>query len=287
MVRSSSAVEGLSAASESLSLGIRSGDLFAGRLGETELAIWRLLGSKARMRSGIKIRVKAKVNAGIWPPTPAQMLAFCCSYEAAFRSTTHVAVWRSLPQEDSFLAWAAPTAARIPLRALDPVLAAACGLHPWSEALEGMRILVVSPFAELARQQTLRRAQLFRSDFNVLPQIDVVPLAPPQSQALQLSRSTWSANLERSMHEIDRLVPHVDAALLSAGAYGMPLARHARDHRLPVIYMGGALQLLFGIEGGRWRDSQELVSIKGSGWVRPAPYLAPMGARLVEKGAYW
>lgn len=279
--------EALAEASRVLALGMSSGSLFAGRLGETELAVWENAGTRRHTISDLRTRVKAKVNAGIWPPTPGQMASFSISYEAAFLATTHVAVWRSLPEEDHFLAWAAPQAAQVPLRALDPVLTAATGIRPWSEAMEGMSVLVVSPFANMARHQVSRRDRLFRSDFKVLPQIDVVPLLPPQTQALEWNRSSWSTNLGRSKREIDLLVPHVDAALVSAGSYGMPLASHARSNGLPVIYMGGALQLLFGIEGARWRDSGELASIAASDWIRPGRSLAPRGARLVERGAYW
>lgn len=277
----------LSHASGGLFRGLQTGNLYAGRVGETELAVWGLTGSPQSAVFRLRTTLKAKVNAGIWPPTPGQMASFSCSYEAAFRATTHVALWQSLPQEDCFLDWTAPQAVKVPLRALDPVLTAASGIRPWTEALEGMRVLVVSPFAEIASHQVLRRDLLFRSDFVVLPQIDVVPLLPPQTQALEWGRSSWTANLVRCMRDIDSLAPHVDAALISAGSYGMPLASHAHSHGLPVVYMGGALQLLFGIGGARWSGSEALASITGPGWVRPERSLAPRGARLVERGAYW
>lgn len=287
MITVGSCDESLPRASEDFASGLASGELFAGRVGETELAVWQLMGTWQPAVTRIRSTVKAKVNAGIWPPTPGQMASFLYSYEKAFHRTTHVAVWQSLPQEDCFLSWTAPEATKIPLRALDPVLMAARGIRPWSESLEGMRVLVVSPFAEMAVQQVPRRDRLFRSDFDVLPRIHVVPLIPPQTQALEWTASSWSTNLERAMRRIDSLASQVDAALISAGAYGMPLASHAHSHRLPVVYMGGALQLLFGIQGARWAGSDELAQITGTGWIHPGHSLAPKGARLVERGAYW
>lgn len=280
-------VPALHAASESLASGLASREVLVGRLGETELAVWRLVGSRGHLDSRLKTHVKAKVNAGLWPPIQSQMVAFADEYERSFSDATHVGVWGSLPEEGEFLAWAARRALNVPLRALDPVLLAASRVQPWTAALNNRRVLVISPFADLARDQILKRRQLFRSDFEILPHLTVVPLVPPQTQALQFSRRSWRTELEHAKRSVDCLASRVDVVLLSAGSYGMPLARHAHAHGLPVVYMGGALQLLFGIEGGRWRNSPDLVNIRGGGWITPARERAPRGARLVERGAYW
>ena len=40
-----------------------------------------------------------------------------------------------------------------------------------------------------------------------------------------------------------------DIALIGCGAYGFPLAAHAKRMGKQAIHMGGSLQLLFGIRG--------------------------------------
>lgn len=274
-------------ASDSLASGLEACDLFAGRLGETELAIWSFLGSSATFKTRLKTRLKAKINAGVWPPTRSQLLSFSDEYERSFRLTTHVGVWGSLPDEELFLTWAGSEVNRIPLRALDPVLLAASGIRPWTEVLRDMRVLVISPYADLAKVQVSMRRRLFRSDYNVLPDIDVVPLLPPQTQALEVSGSTWLTRLDVAKREVDRYVRGVDAVLVAAGSYGMPLAAHAHASGKPVAYMGGAMQLLFGIMGARWQGSTELDTVRGQGWVTLPPNRRPRGSRLVERGAYW
>ncbi len=277
----------LSIATRSISDGLLSGNLFAGRAGETELAVWRMCGDPAAVADRVRVRAKAKINAGIWPPTEAQLLAFSTSYEQAFSTTTHVGVWGNLLGEENFLAWTAPAARRVPLRALDPVLLASEGVTPWSSSLRDMTVLVVAPFAELAAHQMLRRATLFRSDFEVLPHFNLAPIVPPQTQALMVSRKTWSRGLQDALRDVDRMASKVDVALLSAGSYGMPLAAHVARYGIPVIYVGGSLQLLFGIEGARWANSPNFASIRGEGWMRSALGTKPKGFKLVEGGAYW
>lgn len=276
----------LQAASTSISRAIENHSLFAGRLGETELLVWtQALSDSTSLKW--RTRAKAKINAGIWPPTGRQLVAFAAQYETSFSCATHVGVWGSLPNENAFIDKAAPLAAHVALRALDPVLLAAGGVAPWTASLRGMTVLVVSPFADLAASQIEKAAVLFKSDFDVLPPITVVPQTPPQSQALNVPLRTWRALLDQSKRQLDRNAPNVDAVLVSAGSYGMPLAAHASGHGLPTVYIGGALQLLFGIEGSRWKDSEELGSIKGTGWLSQMRSRKPWGANLVEGGAYW
>jgi hypothetical protein len=279
--------EDLLGASTSIADGLAVGRLFAGRVGETELAVWRRFGQQVRQIERLRVLAKAKLNAGIWPPTKSQRLNFSMAYERSFSGATHVGLWGNLRGENDFLAWSAPTAQRIPLRALDPVMLASAGVNPWSSALAGMTVMVVAPFAHLAAKQMGRRTGLFRTDFEILPQFDVVPLEPPQTQALAISRASWTHGLQEACRAIDGLVASVDVALISAGSYGMPLAAHAAGHGTPVVYVGGALQLLFGITGSRWAGSPELWSLAGEGWVRQARESRPRGSSLVERGAYW
>lgn len=274
-------------ASDRIGESISSGTAFVGRVGETELAVWRMVYESNGALEDLKTRLKAKINAGIWPPTRSGLLSFSLQYESAFRRTTAVGAWGTLRAEQEFLDGSAPTAERIPLRALDPVLLAAEGMAPWSTRLEGKRVLVVAPFADTAVRQVAKKRTMFRSDFEVLPNIEVLPLVPPQTQGLEVGRASWSTRLRQACLAVEDVAPKADVALLSAGSYGMPLAAHAAACGLPTVYVGGALQLLFGIEGARWSNSAAVAGIRGNGWVRLPNSKAPRGARLIERGAYW
>ena len=76
-----------------------------------------------------------------------------------------------------------------------------------------------------------------------------------------------------------------DVAIIGAGAYGLPLAAHARDTGHAAIQMSGALQLLFGIRGKRWDDHPIISKLYNDAWVRPEETLAHK--EKVEGGSYW
>lgn len=263
-----------------------------GRLGETELGVCRYVSqnqSSDWRHDSLRIRSKAKLNAGIWPPTRRVLAAFVRTYTASFAESSMVAVWGpSLRGESEFLLdWTRQSTILIPLETLDPVSLAATGLEPWSVGLEGRNVLVVAPFAPVAVEQSKRAKRLFASDTRILPTCRIIGIEPPQTQALQVSTRSWTQALDALKFRVDRLQRHADVALVAAGSYGMPIASHLQGLGIPTIYVGGCLQLLFGIAGKRWMADPAIRRLMTSNWVRPTRTGSPLGACLVEGGAYW
>lgn len=123
----------------------------------------------------------------------------------------------------------------------------------FGEMLQGKRVLVISPFAESIRANFSRRHEFFPgynypnfalSTYNT-------PITyhglPPEFYP----DHDWFATVERMKAEISR--KDFDIALLSCGSYAMPLGLHIRDvMQRKAIYVGGCLQLFFGITGRRY-----------------------------------
>ena len=79
-----------------------------------------------------------------------------------------------------------------------------------------------------------------------------------------------------------------DVVMLGCGAYGMPLTKYAWEkHHAMAVYIGGGLQILFGIKGKRWDDTSIGKRLYNEHWVRPLDSDKPSGAGKVEGGAYW
>jgi hypothetical protein len=70
---------------------------------------------------------------------------------------------------------------------------------------------------------------------------------------------------------------------LGAGAWSLPLVAHAKKLGTKGIHLGGSLQLLFGIKGGRFDSNQ----IYNESWTRPLPSEVPANFKKMEQGAYW
>jgi len=73
--------------------------------------------------------------------------------------------------------------------------------------------------------------------------------------------------------------------LVSAGCYGLPLCDAIKNDGKKAIYVGGLLQLLFGLRGKRWDKRKELDKFYNDYWKYPTE--KPKNGELVEGGCYW
>ena len=162
---------------------------------------------------------------------------------------------------------------------------------PWTAALENKKVLVVHPFAETIQKQYLRK-ELIHKDPRVLPTFDLQTIKAIQTIGNQGDGrfETWFDALEFMKSEIDKR--DYDVCLLGCGAYGMPLAAHVKRSGKKAVHLGGSLQLLFGIRGARWENSNynatyNYSKLMNDFWVKPSATETPSKAQQVEEGCYW
>ena len=157
--------------------------------------------------------------------------------------------------------------------------------RPWSRALAGKRVLVVHPFDSTIRSQFEKRELLFE-DPEVLPdfELDVIPAVQSLSGG-DGEFKNWFEALEHMQNEMSSR--DFDIAIIGAGAYGMPLAAHAKRLGKKGFHFGGATQLLFGIRGRRWDERTYYNWLVNDHWVRPAAEEKPKAADKVEGACYW
>lgn len=108
--------------------------------------------------------------------------------------------------------------------------------------------------------------------------------------------NNWFDALEWMKYKMNQI--DYDICLIGCGAYGFPLAAHAKKQGKKAIHLGGSLQLLFGIKGKRWEDPYYGVrewgipygsysSLMNEYWVRPDEKERSQNAMQVENGCYW
>ena len=108
----------------------------------------------------------------------------------------------------------------------------------------------------------------------------------PQSLAGNRPHSSWKESLEITKEKINN--ESFDIALLGCGAYGLPLVNHIKTNlNKTTIYIGGGLQIMFGIMGKRWDEMEEISSLYNENWVRPSEEEIPPNSQVVENGCYW
>ena len=162
---------------------------------------------------------------------------------------------------------------------------------PWTAALENKKVLVVHPFAETIQKQYLRK-ELIHKNPKVLPTFDLQTIKAIQTIGNQGDNrfETWFDALEFMKSEIDK--KDYDICLLGCGAYGLPLAAHIKRSGKKAVHLGGSLQLLFGIRGARWENSNynatyNYSKLMNDFWVKPSATETPSKAQQVEEGCYW
>lgn len=227
-------------------------------------------------------------TGGLFPVRKDIFFRFAEEYRVALGQMDLVALWQDRGTYESILEaraadrWA-PSAARTGfyfIRFIKPYA-------QWLEDLARLRWLVVHPFEKTIRAQLphIRDLGVFSeiSFLDLKTRIeDTSFLAPPQfSYMIPPRHRDWFEALDDLKAQMERET--FDIALVGAGAWSLPLVAHAKKIGKKGIHMGGALQLLFGIKGGRF-DSAEIYN---DAWIRPLPDDIPNDFKKMEHGAYW
>jgi len=157
--------------------------------------------------------------------------------------------------------------------------------EPWSFALKNKKVLVVHPFIDSIKSQYLQKELLFDNK-KILPNFELITYKSVQSIGGQGPHKSWIESLDFMKNDISNL--DFDVAILGCGAYGMPLGSFIK-HNLnkTCVYIGGGLQLLFGIKGNRWDNHEFISKLYNSYWVRPNKNEIPLNYKSVEDGCYW
>jgi hypothetical protein len=276
--------------SGTLSAALRNPEPFLSvRLGATEASIvGQYLSNSPKYSS--RLRQSAWNNAGIFPPLRSTLEFFSNEYLNAVKSADILAAWpeNTLPHQDVVLDLN-PNASRIDASSLDAVQMASV-LPPdavWTQALEGQKVLVVHSMADTISSQAKHLEVMHKR--KILPHFDVFTFKPPQTQGFSLTSGAFPSNLALASSNLEQIISDnkIDVVLLAAGAYGLPLALSSFKAGAKSIYIGGSLQLLFGINGRRWQANPAVDSMKTAFWLERSLEGRPSGSGLVEGSTYW
>lgn len=219
--------------------------------------------------------------SGVFPTDDGTLARFCRLYVDCAHSADLLALW-DVGAERQVIRGCRDTTAFTRLRALEPYYHD----RPWSAALAGKRVLVVHPFRDTILRQYARREQLFPGT-GVLPAFAslTVVQAVQGLAGQETGYASWFDALAAMQRQMD--ADDYEVAIIGAGAYGLPLAAHARDTGHTAIQMSGATQLLFGIRGKRWDAHPVISRLYNDAWVRPAEIEGVAHRETVEGGSYW
>ena len=253
-----------------------------GKLGAVETqaikSFVKYKGNIERWDAGTKMSLYR--NAGVFPKNNEVFYRFCLEFLESLKSLDLIAVWYN-PYESNIVRNYATNAKVTELRALEPYY----HKDPWSRYLENRKVLVIHPFEKSIRRQFQYRNKIWQ-DERCLLNFELDTIRVPLSDALVKSDfKDWFGALHYLKTKMSE--KEFDVAIVGAGAYSIPLVAHAKKMGKFAIHMGGAVQILFGIKGGRWDNHEIGFRFYNDYWSRPLEEETPHNATTIENGCYW
>lgn len=157
--------------------------------------------------------------------------------------------------------------------------------NTWLEQLRGKKVLLISPFAKDMIKQIPKLDQIWsKSNFRIPKDIEWIPYTTYMTLAGNKLHQSWKETFLKMTSDISKL--EFDVALLSCGGYGTPLCQHIyHSMKKTPIYVGGGLQIWFGIKGKRWLTHDVISKYMNEHWIFPTS--EPNNKQRIEGGCYW
>ena len=158
---------------------------------------------------------------------------------------------------------------------------------PWTFALKGKRVLIISAFEDSIKEKIPIREKIYGVD--LFPDCELLTIKPPQTQGDEDSEE-FDIEFEKFQKKLDAIKDTYDVALVSCGGYGNLVCNYIFEkHNKSAIYIGGVLQMYFGILGSRWfRERSDVLRLfMNSNWSRPKETEKPKSYQNVESSCYW
>jgi len=161
---------------------------------------------------------------------------------------------------------------------------------PWSHYLVNKKVLIVNPFVESFKEQIKNGFEIFKDNRTIfLPNQEFIFYESYQTIAGNHIHNDWYETFNIMCNDIEKL--DFDIALLGCGGYGLPLCNFIKNKmKKSAIYIGGGLQLLFGVMGTRWENNEmwkKIIEENDCKFIRPSKDEICNNFKNIENGCYW
>jgi len=231
-----------------------------------------------------------KTNAGIMLPDVNRIMQYSQLYLKAFTNCDIYATWEShggvYPHIQQSHDYITTTFVKPQIWAFTFDIFHYIYNTPWTHALQGKRILIISAFENSIQSKIATRENIYGID--LFPDCEIITIKPPQTQGAETS-DDFLTELNRFTARLDAIKDTYDIALVSCGGYGNLVCNHIFESGKSAIYVGGVLQMYFGILGGRWlKERPDILRIfMNEHWSRPQECEKPQGHGAIEGSCYW
>lgn len=235
-------------------------------------------------------------NAGVWPTSNESLDDWREGLRRALTQADILALGWYAPladEEKKLMASLHPNLVAVPLRSIEPYY-----VPPelrWTKCLAGQKVAVVSSFTKTIQKQLQKREDIWplETDSLLPPDTEWIPIQTGYSPSLAKGSGEWPLACRGSWKDaVEYVVSEVMAsqariALIGCGGLGMLIASELKAKGIICIVMGGAIQVLFGIKGNRWKTHSVISHFWNDDWAWPSKEETPRGAQEVERACYW
>ena len=236
-------------------------------------------------------------NAGVFPTSEESIQHWLAATRKSVESADILAVgWYSKTAEyerQLLMKWGWYSAEKaVALRDLEPYYSQDTR---WTSLLEGLDVCVVSSFAESAKLQVAKGEDRIWPGAGGSLWANKVRwhwVQTGYAPVLAQGRANWEESPESWEEAVDWVVSEVlktkaRVVLIGCGGLGMIIGSRLKAAGKICVVMGGAIQVLFGIKGGRWANHKDISKFWNDEWTWPSADETPRGALTVEQGCYW
>lgn len=157
--------------------------------------------------------------------------------------------------------------------------------NPWTDCLEGKKVLVFSPFGKSIEKNFKNFDKIWNG--KIKPNFELQSITYPT--ALTITEDSKFKDYKEIYDHHIKIINETDfdVGIFGTGYTGLLFASECKKIGKSGIHLGGATQILFGVLGNRWKDSEEFKPFINENWSYPSKEETPRDVNSVEDACYW
>ena len=252
----------------------------AGKIGGTELKLLYTQFTGQMIPPDLK--EEAENVSGLVPTNKDTLEWFSTTFLESLSRMDLLCKWSAIiPQLEERLINEKTKAYTTPLQHIEPYFFD----NPWTECLEGKKVLIFSPFADSIDKNFPKLDKIW--DNKIKPNFDIIPYRYPTSITITKDSKLKSA---KEIYDKFKAIIHTedfDVGIFGTGYTGLLFASECKVIGKAGIHLGGATQMLFGVLGNRWKAIKEFEPFINEHWTTPTKDETPERVSVVEDACYW
>ena len=237
-------------------------------------------------------------TAGIQFLTNEDLKSYVKQYTESCKNSTLLSVWSGgmYKQAENYynlLDKICPNQKRICAQALEPFYFMKESEYKMNQYFINKKVLIISSHKKTIESQLPIHGEIFdKPIFHETTEFYIYK--PPQQNGGNHDSNSWIYHYEIIKKELSKICEEFDfdIALVSCGGFGMITSNFIyKELNKNVMYIGGGLQLYFGVKGNRWIRHPVISKMMNNKWCsvkeEDRPKSLSKNPRLCENSCYW